>query len=261
MPERNDQDKAQFGSIIQSYMKLLHDYGEDAVQDMAIDAHNKRMTEIGVTPTTNSAYYWEQFKKIVPEQIPMPDPDWKCGAYCQLPIQVQCTVQDDDSRISVTNLGMRETGHWFGDWWGVNYSIALSNGMWTIRATEPIETVHLKFEDNQVLKIKTDLALRAPDPSDMSWVTMSEYHCETHSPVNKPIQPQQYAKHWYEWDDIQNFALVHGQTWDRARCESFLDEHEDEIGNTMREAGDQCIEEEIEEIIDIEAEEENEDDG
>ena len=81
MPELNDQDKAKFGPVVTAYMKLLHDYGEDAVQDMAIDAHNKRMTEIGVTPTTNSAYYWEQFKKIVPEQIPMPDPDWKCGAY------------------------------------------------------------------------------------------------------------------------------------------------------------------------------------
>ena len=75
------------------------------------------------------------------------------------------------------------------------------------------------------------------------------------------VTPYPYAKHWYEWDDIQNFALELGQTWDQERCVKFCDDNEDRIGNAMREAGDQCILDEIEEIIYIEEEEEREDDG
>ena len=70
MADSNNQDTAQFGSVVTAYMELLREHGEEAVQDMTIDAYNKRMAEIEATP--KHVVDWEEFKKIVPEHIGEP---------------------------------------------------------------------------------------------------------------------------------------------------------------------------------------------
>ena len=75
MADSKNQDKAHFGSIIQAYMKLLREHGEEAVHDMDRDAYNKRMAEIEATP--KHVVDWEEFKKIVPEHIGEDMRPWK----------------------------------------------------------------------------------------------------------------------------------------------------------------------------------------
>ena len=70
MADSNNQDTAQFGSVVTAHMELLREHGEEAVQDMAIDAYNKRMAEINAYP--KKVVDWEEFKKIVPEHIGAP---------------------------------------------------------------------------------------------------------------------------------------------------------------------------------------------
>lgn len=75
MADSKNQDKAHFGSIIQAYMELLREHGEEAVNDMARDAYNKHIEWINAQP--KYVINWEEFKKIVPEHIGEDMRPWK----------------------------------------------------------------------------------------------------------------------------------------------------------------------------------------
>ena len=69
-----------------------------------------------------------------------------------------------------------------------------------------------------------------------------------------------YALQWWSIDEIKDYAKDKGLNWSDTECREFLEEHEEEISQSMRELGDELIDNWLYDIkSDLDDEEENND--
>ena len=52
---------------------------------------------------------------------------------------------------------------------------------------------------------------------------------------------QKWAEQWWDWQEIQEYAKDKGMEWSEEQCKDFLDEHEDEMSEAMREVGNELV--------------------
>ena len=52
---------------------------------------------------------------------------------------------------------------------------------------------------------------------------------------------QKWAEQWWDWQEIQEYAKDIGMEWSEEQCKDFLDEHEDEMSEAMREVGNELV--------------------
>ena len=72
---------------------------------------------------------------------------------------------------------------------------------------------------------------------------------------------RKWAEQYYDWQEIQEYAKDKDMEWSEEQCKDFLDEHEDEISESMREVADDLIENwlyDIKSDLDEEEEDDNE---
>jgi len=73
---------------------------------------------------------------------------------------------------------------------------------------------------------------------------------------------RKWAEQYYDWQEIQEYAKDKDMEWSEEQCKDFLDEHEDEMSESMREVADDLIENWLYDIkSDLDEEEEEEDDN
>ena len=69
------------------------------------------------------------------------------------------------------------------------------------------------------------------------------------------VQYRKWAEEWGDWEDIQRCASDNGLIWSEEQCKDFLDEHEYELAEKMKESSYELAEELICEIVAIEEDE------
>ena len=69
------------------------------------------------------------------------------------------------------------------------------------------------------------------------------------------VQYRKWAEEWWDWEDIQRCASDNGLIWSEEQCKDFLDEHEYELAEKMKESSYELAEELICEIVAIEEDE------
>tara|TARA_R110000824_G_scaffold52052_7_gene144697 strand:+ start:3214 stop:3456 length:243 start_codon:yes stop_codon:yes gene_type:complete len=73
---------------------------------------------------------------------------------------------------------------------------------------------------------------------------------------------RRWAEQWWDWQEVQEYAKDKDMVWSEQQCKDFLDEHEDEISEKMREVGDELIDDWLYDIkSDLDDAEEEEDDN
>ena len=71
---------------------------------------------------------------------------------------------------------------------------------------------------------------------------------------------RRWAEQWWDWQEIQEYAKEKELNWTEQQCIDFLEEHEEVISQSMRELGDELIDNWLYDIkSDLDDEEENND--
>jgi len=52
---------------------------------------------------------------------------------------------------------------------------------------------------------------------------------------------RRWAEQWWDWKEVQEYAKDKDMEWSEQQCKDFLEEHEEEISTTLREVGDDLI--------------------
>jgi len=52
---------------------------------------------------------------------------------------------------------------------------------------------------------------------------------------------KRYAEQWWDWKEVQEYAKDKDMEWSEQQCKDFLDEHEEEMSDRIRELGDEMV--------------------
>jgi len=62
------------------------------------------------------------------------------------------------------------------------------------------------------------------------------------------IVTRRWAEQYWLWEEIQDYAKSQDMEWSKEECQDFLDDHEDEMYEKMREVGNELVEDWLYEI-------------
>ena len=175
-----EQDKAQFGSLIGAYLKVLNELGEEKVEELTKQAYENMIAKIkSVKPVVVD---WEQLKAIVPERMP-DEATVKQeihALYCNLPLSFIC--QYNDAKIEYAEGSeIPIKGHWTGDWFDNYFNIELKRGEVVIRSNRQFEKVNLYFTSEGIGYLELQDAEHIYDNlNDPVWVPLTNFVCNLH---------------------------------------------------------------------------------
>ena len=177
-----EQDKAQFGSLIGSYLKVLNELGEEKVEELTKQSYENMLAKIkAVKPVVVD---WELLKEVVPEKMP-DEATIKQeihALYCNLPLSFVC--QYNDSKIQYAEGSeVPVRGHWTGDWFDNYFNIELNQGEFVIRSNRQLEKVNLYFNsDGQGYLELQDAGsvFRQWEANESVWVPLVNFVCDLH---------------------------------------------------------------------------------
>ena len=75
---------------------------------------------------------------------------------------------------------------------------------------------------------------------------------------------RRWAEQWWDWKEVQEYAKDKDMEWSKEECQDFLDGHEEEMSDRIRELGDELIDDwlyDIKSDLDDAEEEEDDDDN
>jgi len=177
-----EQDKAQFGSLIGAYLKVLNELGEEKVEELTKQAHENMLAKMqAVKPVVVD---WELLKEIVPEKMP-DEATVKQeihALYCNLPLSFSCRYNDAKIEYS-QGSEMPIEGHWTGDWFDNYFNIELKRGEFVIRSNRQFEKVNLYFSSDGkgYLELQdAESVFRQWESNEPVWVPLTNFVCNLH---------------------------------------------------------------------------------
>ena len=177
-----EQDKAQFGTLITGYLKLINELGEDKVDELAKKASENMLAKMkAVKPVVVD---WELLKEIIPET--MPDEatvkQQIHGLMCNLPLSFLCQYNDPKVEYA-EGSEVPIQGHWTGDWFDNYFNIELKRGEFVMRSNRYLEKVKLYFSSDGKGYLELQDAgsvFRQWESNEPVWVPLTDFVCNLH---------------------------------------------------------------------------------